>query len=245
MVYDDREDFKRECLQNVEKMNLDEKLLSISTDYILETSKYNYTYNFTWLGIPMLQGPNDMYAMQEIIWETKPEIIIETGIARGGSLIFYASMLEILGGCGEVIGIDIDIRPHNRGAIESHPLSPRIHMIQGSSIDTDIISQVTRRVADRRAMVILDSNHTHDHVLKELMAYSPLIPLGGYCVVCDTGAEFYSEILNPNRPWGKGNNPMTAVKEFLSTNQDFEIDRQIQKKLLIVNNPDGLLKRIR
>lgn len=245
MIYDDREDFLRQTLENIDRMNQDEKIPLIVRDFVLATAPYQYTYNLTWLGVPILQGPWDMCGMQEIIWETKPEVIIETGIARGGSLIFYASMLEIMGGSGEVIGIDIDIRPHNRDTIESHPLVKRIHMIEGSSIDPDVIDQVKRRVGDRRAMVILDSNHTHDHVFQEINAYSSFVPIGGYCVVCDTGAELFPEQLNPEKPWGKGNNPMTAVLEFLKTNSDFIIDRKIQRKMLIVNNPDGLLRRIR
>ena len=191
-----------------------------------------------------------MIAMQEIIWEVKPDLIIETGIAHGGSLIFSAAMLELVAVCtgieGEVVGIDIDIRPHNRKAIEEHPMYKRISMIQGSSIAPEIVAQVAEKAKGRkRILVCLDSNHTHDHVLAELEAYAPLTAVGSYCVVFDTVVEDMPRELSGDRPWGPGNNPKTAVFEYLKAHPEFEIDRGIQNRILITVAPEGYLKRIR
>lgn len=183
--------------------------------------------------------------MQEIIWQVKPDLIIETGIAHGGSP-FYASMLELLGGDWQVLGINIDIREHNRKAIEAHPMFRRISMIEGSSIDEEIAKQVYDFAKDRtQILVLLDSMHTHDHVLKELQLYSPLVTKDSYLVVFDTIIEDMPKDFFPDRPWGKGNNPKTAVWEFLKTNDHFEIDKEMENKLLITVAPDGYLKCIK
>lgn len=198
--------------------------------------------------------------MQELIWSIKPDLIIETGIAHGGSLIFSASMLALLDVCeaiesGEkldpkvsrrkVLGIDIDIRAHNRAAIEAHPMASRIEMIQGSSIDPDVITRVKAFAAGySKVLVCLDSNHTHDHVLAEMEAYAPLTSIGSYCCVFDTLVEDMPGQLSAERPWGPGDNPKTAVWEYLKSHPEFEIDKSIQDKLLITVAPDGYLKRI-
>jgi cephalosporin hydroxylase len=187
--------------------------------------------------------------MQEIIWELKPDLIIETGIAHGGSLIFYASLLELISACGggegEVLGIDIEIRPHNRAAIEAHPMKKRITMIEGSSIDPEVIAQVHQHAQSKQSTIVcLDSNHNHGHVLAELEAYAPLVTPGSYCVVFDTIIEDMTDDCFPDRPWGRGNNPRTAVREYLKKHPEFEIDETIEHKLLITVAPDGYLKRI-
>lgn len=216
-----------------------------------EIVKAKYAYNFFWLGVPVLQAPQDLQALQEIIWEVKPDLIIETGIAMGGSLIFSASMLAILEACGEidkgdVLGIDIEIRPHNKEAILAHPLSKKITMIEGSSIDEGVIARVREFAkAKERVLVCLDSNHTHDHVLAELRAYAPLVSVGNYCIVGDTGIEDLPEGTTSGRPWGKGNNPKTAVWEYLKENSNFEIDKTMDSKLILTGSPDGYLKRVR
>jgi cephalosporin hydroxylase len=187
-------------------------------------------------------------AMQEIIWKVKPDLVIETGIAHGGSLIFYASMLELIGGNGRVLGIDIDIRKHNRVEIERHPLVKRITMIQGSSTNEGVVQQACNFARGRRSksvLIVLDSNHTHDHVLRELELYSPLVTQGSYLVVFDTIIEDMPRDFFPDRPWSKGNNPKTAVQEFLKTNDRFVVDKEIQNKLLITVAPDGYLKCIK
>lgn len=210
-----------------------------------------YSYNFSWLGRPIIQYPQDIVAMQEIIWRVQPDLIIETGIAHGGSLIFSASMLELNAACGgpsdaQVVGIDIDIRAHNRAAIEAHPMMKRISLIQGSSIAPGIVDQVRTLAAGRaRILVCLDSNHTHDHVLAELEAYAPLTSTGSYCMVFDTIVEYTAECCPSDRPWGKGNNPMTAVHTYLATHPEFEIDTDMDNKLLISVAPSGYLKRVR
>lgn len=210
-----------------------------------------YSYNFSWLGRPIIQYPQDILAMQELIWSIQPDLVIETGIAHGGSLIFSASMLELNAACGgpkdaEVVGVDIDIRAHNREAIKAHPMFKRITMIQGSSIAPEIIEQVERKAKGKqRVLVCLDSNHTHDHVLTELVAYTPLTSMGSYCVVFDTLIEDMPGDMFSDRPWGPGNNPKTAVWEYLKTHPEFEIDRQIEHKLLITVAPDGYLKRVK
>jgi len=231
--------------------NSDNKELAELGSLFLNASiKPKYSYNFSWLGRPIIQYPQDMVAMQELIWKVQPDLIIETGIAHGGSLIFSASILElnaICGGCqdAEVLGLDIDIRAHNREAIEAHPMFKRISMIQGSSIAPEIIEQVKAKAAGKqKILVCLDSNHTHDHVLAELEAYAPLTSVGSYCVVFDTLIEDMPDDMFSDRPWGVGNNPKTAVWEYLKTHPEFEIDKSIQHKLLITVAPDGYLKRV-
>jgi cephalosporin hydroxylase len=234
---------------------------ALSRVWSRETNRNGYTYNFSWQGRPVIQYPQDMLAMQELIWQIKPDLIIETGIAHGGSLIFSASMLSMLDMCDaietgktldpkeskrKVLGIDIDIRAHNRAAIEAHPMALRIQMIQGSSIDPDIITQVKAIAANySRVLVCLDSNHTHDHVLAELEGYASLVSIDSYCVVFDTLIEDMPADMFPDRPWGPGNNPKTAVWEYLKTHPEFEIDKSIQNKLLITVAPDGFLKRVK
>lgn len=214
-----------------------------SRDWFLWSTTRRYSYQFTWLGRPIIQYPQDLVAMQEIIWQVRPQLIVETGIAHGGSLVFYASMLQLLGGEGRVLGIDIDIRTHNRQAIESHPLAGRIEMIEGSSIDPAIVRRVHERAAAHGpVLVVLDSNHTHQHVLAELAAYSPLVTEGSYVVVFDTVVEDMPAGSFPDRPWDKGNNPKTAVREFLAANPRFAIDRDIETRLQITVAPDGYLK---
>jgi len=224
--------------------------------------KADYVYNFFWLGVPIIQIPQDLQAMQEMIWEVKPDLIIETGIAWGGTLVHSASMLAILEACdaigkGHVLGIDIDIRPHNKKAILAHPLSKKITMLEGSSIDAKIINEVKSFAGDyQKIMVFLDSNHTHDHVLAELEAYAPLVSAGSYCMVGDTVIEGAPDEMLTNRPWCKGNNPKTAVWEYLrrlreegrkganGTPLQFEIDKVIEHKIVLTGSPEGFLKRV-
>lgn len=228
--------------------------------FMIESTLPKYSYNFTCLDRPIIQYPQDIVAMQELIWQVKPDLIIETGIAHGGSLILSASMLALLDMVDaiergvtidpkvsqrKVLGIDIDIRAHNRIAIQEHPMASRIQMIQGASIAPEIIEQVKHIAKDySRILVCLDSNHTHEHVLAELEAYAMLTSPGSYCVVFDTIIEDVPDGMFPDRPWGQGNNPKTAVWEFLKSHSEFEIDKNIQHKLLITVAPDGYLKRI-
>ena len=208
--------------------------------------RYRYSYNFKWLGRPIIQFPQDIIAIQEIVWEVKPDLIIETGIAHGGSLILSASILELIGGNGQVLGVDIDIREHNRKEIEKHPMFKRITMLEGSSISKGIIKQVNEVAKNKeKIMVILDSNHTHDHVCSELNLYSPLVTKDSYLIVMDTVIEDMPNDFFPDRPWSKGNNSKTAVWEFLKKNDRFEIDKSIENKLLITVAPDGYLKCIK
>jgi cephalosporin hydroxylase len=247
----EHEAFASERRQNIAGMGADNDLKTSSRTWQVEAAKHNYIYNFSWLGRPIIQLPQDVFAMQELIWSIQPDLIIETGIAHGGSLIFSASMLELNAACGgpedgEVMGIDVDIRAQNRDAIEAHPMFKRISMIQGSSIAQEVIQQVRAKAAGRqRVLVCLDSNHTHDHVLAELRAYAPLISVGSYCVVFDTAIEEVPTEMSADRPWGPGNNPQTAVREFLRTTDRFEIDQEIPNKLLITVAPGGYLKCIK
>ncbi len=239
------DEFKIEREQRIKSYSGNEPLLDAVRKFMIESTPAKYSYNFTWMGRPIIQYPQDILAMQEIIWNTKPDLIIETGIAHGGSLIFYASMLEIIGGKGTVLGIDVDIREHNRKEIEKHPMFKRIKMIQGSSVDKNVINKVLTFAKDKNhVLVVLDSNHTHDHVLKELDNYSPMVTKGGYLVVFDTIIEDLPKKFYPDRPWDKGNNPKTAVLEFLKHNDRFVIDKEIEQKLLITVAPCGYLKCI-
>jgi cephalosporin hydroxylase len=240
------EKFERTKREFIQRMSKDKSLLALSNRWFVESCKYNYSYNFKWMGRPIIQFPQDLLAMQEIIWEVKPELIVETGIAHGGSLIFYASMLEIIGGNGKVLGIDIDIRPHNRDEIEKHQMFKRIEMIEGSSIDQHVVNEVYDFAAGKAPVLLaLDSNHTHEHVLKELELYSPLVTKGSYLVVFDTVVEDMPDDLFSDRPWGKGNNPKTAVRDFLKTNDRFVVARDVEDKLLITVAPEGYLKCIK
>jgi cephalosporin hydroxylase len=229
--------------ERIARMALDVELQAHARALFLGSCRYNYSYNFSWLGRPIIQYPQDLMALQEIIWQAKPDLVVETGIAHGGSLIFSASMLELLGGSGQVLGIDVDIRPHNRVAIENHPLARRISMIAGSSTDEAVVAQVRARATGKKSvLVILDSNHTHEHVLKELQLYSPLVTPGSYLVVLDTVVEDMPKDFFPDRPWGPGNNPKTAVREFLRANRRFVVDEEMERKLLLTTAPSGYLR---
>lgn len=244
--------FSEECEKEIRIQANHPELRLMGNEFIGHPALQHYSYHFSWLGRPIIQFPQDIVAMQELIYSVQPDLIIETGIAHGGSLIFYASLLElnaIMGGSQEahVLGIDIDIRSHNREAIEAHPLYTRgrISMLEGSSIAPNMIAKVLSFAAPyKRIMVLLDSNHTHDHVLAELRSYAPLVAQGSYCVVFDTLVEYMSPDAFPDRPWGKGNNPMTAVDAYLQENGAFEIDTMMDAKLIISVAPRGYLKKI-
>jgi cephalosporin hydroxylase len=252
--------FKIECQNEIHQLGKDKTMAALTSDWFQYANQLKYSYHFSWQNRPIIQYPQDIVAMQELIWQVKPDLIIETGIAHGGSLVFSASMLALLDmseaietgktitpndSHRKVLGIDIDIRTHNRIAIEAHPMASRIQMIEGSSIAPEIIEQV-HSVADNysRILVCLDSNHTHEHALAELNAYAPLTSEESYCVVFDTIIEDMPSDMFPDRSWGPGDNPKTAVWEYLKTHPEFEIDKSIQHKLLITVAPDGYLKRI-
>lgn len=236
--------FSEERLNRINSNSVNSSLKASADAFNLQSNKAQYSYNFSWMGRPIIQYPQDMIAMQEIIWELKPDLIIETGIAHGGSLVYYASILELIGK-GEVLGIDIDIRQHNRKEIEKHPMFKRIKMIEGSSIDETITAEVSKHAKNKACvMVSLDSNHTHDHVLQELLLYSPFVTKDSYLVVFDTIVEYLPDDYLPGRAWSTGNNPKTAIDQFLKTNQNFRIDENIDHKLLVSVAPGGYLKRI-
>ena len=222
-------------------------LQKAKTDFNIESNKAKYSYNFSWMGRPIIAYPQDMIAMQEIIWEIKPDLIIETGIAHGGSLAYYASLLELIGEDGLVLGIDNDIRKHNKKLIEEHSMIKRIKMIEGDSTSESVANQVYDIAKSKKTILVcLDSNHTHDHVLKELKLYAHLTSQGSYCVVFDTIVEdLPNDYMPGGRPWNPGNNPKTAVFEFLKSNNNFKIDKSIDHKLLISVAPDGYLKRVK
>lgn len=240
------EEFKQERSSDIQRMSQDEEFKKKSLDWMIHADKYKYTYNFSWLGRPIIKFPSDIILMQEIIWNIKPDLIIETGIAHGGSIIFSASMLELIGGDGQVVAVDIDIRKHNRAEIEKHPLYKRITMLEGSSVADDIIRKIENISKYKKiVMVFIDSLHTHEHVLKELEIYSKFVTIGSYIVLPDTFIEFFPKGYYSNRPWDVGNNPMTALREFLSKNENYIIDRDKSNKLMITEAFDGYLKRIK
>ncbi len=254
------ERFLAECAREIAAQGTDPQLKALTQSWFNAANAAKYSYHFSWLGRPIIQYPQDIVALQELVWQVKPDVIVETGIAHGGSLILSASLLAMLDLCeatekGEtldpanpkrrVIGVDIDIREHNRKAIEAHPMAGRISMLQGSSVDPDIVAQVFAAVGDANTVLVsLDSNHTHEHVLAELHAYAPMVTKGSYCIVFDTVIEDLPNEIFTDRPWSRGNNAKTAVHEFLQTNAAFEIDKAIENKLLITVAPDGFLKRI-
>jgi cephalosporin hydroxylase len=231
-----------------------EPKLKTASDFLLQSINDRYSYNFSWLTRPIIQYPQDIVAFQELVSKVKPDLILETGIAHGGSLVLSASLLcllDVMEGLDprqsprKVVGVDIDIRPHNRKALDEHPLRFKMELIEGSSIDPDTIQQV-RSHADgvERVLVSLDSNHTHDHVLSELNAYADLVSVGSYCIVFDTIVEDLPAGSFPDRPWDVGNNPKTAVHAWLKSHPEFEIDKDVDAKLLISVAPDGYLKRV-
>jgi len=240
------QEFIKEREERIVANGNNEELKKAAELFNTASNKAQCSYNVSWMGSPIVLYPQDIIAIQEIIWEIKPDLIIETGVAHGGSLIYYASLLELIGK-GEVLGIDIDIRKHNREEIEKHPMFKRIRMIEGSSIDKKIVTKVKEYAKGKEKIIVcLDSNHTHDHVLKELELYSPFVSLNSYIVVFDTIVEFLPEgYFKHKRPWGIGNNPLTSVQAFLQKHKNFVIDRGMDNKLLISVAPSGYLKRIK
>jgi len=239
------QDFLEDRTQRINNNASNKPLIQAAEAFNVESNKSQYSYNFSWMGRPIIQYPQDMIIMQELIWEIKPDLIIETGIAHGGSLIYYASLLELIGN-GEVLGIDIDIRDHNRKEIEGHPMFKRIHMLEGSSVSAEMIKKVKEYAKGKNKIIVcLDSNHTHEHVLQELQLYDRFVTIGSYLVVFDTIVEDMPDNYLPDRAWSKGNNPKTAVWEFLANNDSFQIDSAIDNKLLISVAPQGYLRRIK
>ena len=233
-------------LDTIRAMAADPDVRRAALDLMAATLRYRYSYNFSWLGRPVIQFPPDVLAMQEIVWATRPRRIVETGIAHGGSLVLSASLLELMGGDGRVIGVDVDIREHNRRALEAHPLAGRVDLVQGSSTDPAVVADVRRLVGDAApVLVVLDSMHTHRHVLDELHAYAPLVTEGSYVVVFDTVIEDLPEDAYPDRPWGRGNSPKTAVHAFLSTTDRFVLDKDLEARLLFTAAPDGFLRCVK
>lgn len=253
--------FEKEVEDRLNAFEANTSLKNAAHEFMRASLQPKYSYNFAWMGRPIIQYPQDMIAMQELIWQVKPDLIIETGVAHGGSLIMNASLLALLelaeaaetGGVVDpknpkrkVLGIDIDIRAHNREAIEAHPMSNRIDLIQGSSVAPEIVAQVKSYAKNFKTILVsLDSNHTHEHVLRELQEYAHLVSPGSYCIVFDGVVEDMPKELSGDRPWGPGNNPKTAVWEYLESHPEFEIDKSIQNKLLITVAPDGYLKRVK
>ena len=252
--------FLLEKEQAINSYSSDRAWQRLSRDWLEHGFHKKYMYNFEWLGRPIIQMPPDMVAMQELIWAVKPDLILETGIAHGGSLVLSASMLALLDLCDaaeagdqvnpqqprrKVLGIDIDIRDHNRIAIEAHPLAPYIQMIEGSSVSPDIVGRVEHAANGyERVLVCLDSNHTHEHVLAELQAYARMTSMGSYCVVFDTVVDDLPETVFPDRCWGPGDNPKTAVSEYLESHPEFEVDEHIEAKLMLTAAPAGFLRRV-
>jgi cephalosporin hydroxylase len=264
--------FQDEVTERVRSYASEPALREAAAAFMLASTLPKYSYNFSWLGRPVIQYPQDIVAVQELVWRTRPDLVIETGIAHGGSLVLSASLLALLDYCDaaaagatldprqsrrRVLGIDIDIRAHNRAAIEAHPMAHRIDMIQGSSIAPEVVAQVKARAAGyERVLVLLDSNHTREHVLAELEAYAPLTTRGSYCCVFDTMVEDLPDELFAEKAWGRGDNPKTAVWEYLRRLREdgrqaadglplkLEIDREMDQKLLITVAPDGYLKRL-
>ncbi|WIM85728.1 CmcI family methyltransferase [Candidatus Mycobacterium wuenschmannii] len=240
----DLEEFAEERRRNIARLGGDEVLANDAVSMTETLIRQRYVFNFDWLGLPIIQFPPDIIALQEICWKLKPAVVIETGIARGGSLALYASMMQLLGSDGFVIGVDVDIRRHNREAIEAHPLANRIKLVEGSSTDPDTVATVKSMVGNRGpVLVVLDSLHTKDHALAELEIYSPLVTPGSFVIVQDTAIEVLSEDVYPDRPWHHGNSPANAVDEFLARPDcRFVVDEDYASKLVFTSTPGGFLR---
>ena len=239
-------EFERRKKVDVAGMRADAEFQELGRRWFDASVRHRYSYNFRWMGLPIIQYPADIVAMQELCWRVRPDLIVETGVARGGSLVFYASMLEMIGGDGLVAGVELALAPENRAAIEGHPLARRIRLIDGSSIAEETVAQV-RGLAQGRStvMVVLDSNHTHDHVLAELRAYAPLVRQGSYIVVFDTVVERLPPAAIGARPWGPGDSPHSAAQAFLRECPRFEVDRGIDDRLLLSVCPEGFLRCVK
>jgi cephalosporin hydroxylase len=252
--------FKQECKEEIDRQGQDSELERVTREWMNKANEKKYSYHFEWMGRPIIQYPQDIVAVQELVWKIKPDLIIETGVAHGGSLILSASLLALLdltdaiedgsdsidpaNSSRLVVGIDIDIRKHNREAIEAHPMASRIHLIQGSSISKEVaeeVKQISKKF--KNVLVFLDSNHTHEHVLQELQIYAPLVSKNSYCVVFDTVIDDMPKSLFRDRPWGPGNNPKTAVIDYLASHSEFSVDGSLDNKLKITVAPSGFLKR--
>jgi cephalosporin hydroxylase len=246
LATDDAAQFEREVAARVAANAQDVPLIEASQRWLHEADRAGYEYNFRWLGMPIIQYPGDIVAMQELVWSVRPEVIVETGVARGGGTVFYASMLALLGGERQVIGVDIDLRPHNRARLSAHPMAPRITLVSGSSIDAQVVAEVYARCRGRHpVMVCLDANHSHEHVLAELRAYAPLVGKDSYLIVFDTSIESLEPSPRSSRPWSRGNSPATAVAAFLGENDRFVVDHAMTSKLMISSNPGGYLRCVR
>tara|TARA_A100001035_G_C27713976_1_gene468586 strand:- start:176 stop:922 length:747 start_codon:yes stop_codon:yes gene_type:complete len=244
---DEISSFYKERTASLKDIQNDKELKKKSIEWMIAADKYKYTYNFSWMGRPIIKYPADMIVQQELMWNLRPDLIIETGIAHGGSIIFSASMMKMMGIKGEVIGVDIDIREHNRSLIEDHPMSDIIEMYEGSSIDINIIKKIKEKADKHKTiLVILDSCHSHEHVFNELLLYSQFVTKNSYIILPDTFIEFFPKgYYAKNRPWDKGNNPYTALKSFLKSNDNFIIDKDLSSKACITETIDGYLKKIK
>ena len=253
-VQKDNNNFLNEVNTLIKKQGQNKNLNKAANTFFLETVGSKYSYLFSWMGRPIIQYPQDILMVQELIFKTNPEFIIETGVAHGGSLTLSASMLALLDlrenilprdSKRKVIGIDLEIRKHNRIAIENHFLSNYIELIEGSSTDQNVINKINNLCpSSHSTMVFLDSDHTEEHVLRELFLYSKFVTKGSYLIVFDTSIEFFKDINYERKKWSVGNNPRTAISKFLENNNDFEIDKSIDDKLLISVAKEGYLKRM-
>ena len=247
-MHDDRAEFLAHARKQSLAMGQDDALFSQAMQTLLASDRYDYAYLWTWMGVPIIQLPADIMATQEVIWQSKPTIVIETGVARGGSVIMMASLLKLIGG-GKVIGVDIDIRPHNRDSIEQHPMADSIVLIEGSSTAEETLQKVRSEIGpEDRVMVVLDSDHSRDHVLAELRAYGPMVTEGCYLVVADTAAGFLTREQAPKRRsklWFEGDEPLSAARDYLAECDRFEVDPVVNGKLVMASSPQGYLKCIR
>lgn len=243
---DDRAQFQAESAAHALQMGEDSALFEMSKDLIVAADKHNYCYLWTWLGVPIIQMPADIVALQEVVWRSKPDVIIETGVARGGSLVFFASLQQLIGK-GKVVGVDIDIRAHNRDTIENHPMAKRISLIEGSSIADETLKKVRSEIPDGASvMVVLDSDHSRDHVLAELRAYAPMVTKSQYMIVADTILGFLSHEQTPtarSKVWYEGDEPLAALRLFMTETDEFELDKEMNGKLIMGSSPNGYLRR--
>lgn len=245
-MYENDAEFEARKRRDIAAMAGDDQFRELGRAWFAESFRHRYSYNFRWLGLPIIQYPADIVAMQELIWQVKPRTIIETGVARGGSLVFYASMLELMQVQGYVIGVELALGAENRAAITGHPLSHRIKLIDGSSIAPDTVARVSDVTNEAGpVLVVLDSHHGHDHVLAELRAYQRFVREGSYIVVFDTVVEQLPEEVVGDRPWGRGNSPKSAIDVFLKENDRFQVDGLYDDKLQLSVCPGGFLRCVK
>ena len=240
----DADHFRSERADWRASLGADDTLRQQGIDLQLAADDHHYTYSWEWLGVPIIRLPDDIVVLQELIWAYRPQRIVETGVARGGSMLLDSSLMTLSGIEPAVLGIDISIFAHTHEALAEHPMSRGVTLLETSSVSDEAVSAARDFLGNaERALLVLDSNHTHEHVLAELRVLAPLLPVGSFILVADTIVEELPQGHYVNRPWDRGNSPLTAANQFLGENPGFVRDTEWSRRALLTEFRDGILRR--